>query len=418
MTDKELDQLIRTKLAGKSYPYNPANWKAMEAMLDQAQGSSTPVYWRQTAAIMLLALLLAIPLLWQNTGTKTFPANQQQQPVSTQNLETSQQKPVLENNSPETENTEPGAASLPGAIANGEAGNNAPVSESNTSSSSSASTTNTPVFASAESGSGNKASNSAIAEASVPARQQPIYLAVSDKNTENVMGHYNFNVKLMPLALENVTPAKPIIDPRALAKFDNRHEFSLQAGPSVNQAYNNQTGTGWQLGLHYRYRAFTNLAFTTSVNYVRTGDMGINTVADSVFFGFGRTEVHTEKNYRQISSIRLPLKAEYNLSPKHIISGGVFADMVTAVQMDMRKTTKPYKADPRVENHSSAKPRNEFSNVNYGATAGYFYRYDPRLSIGLNINYSLTDLTNDHYQKFEGDHRLLQSELVIRYRMF
>lgn len=413
MTDKELDQLLKSKLAGKTYPYNPANWKAMEAMLNQAQAPSTPLYWRQTAAILLLTLLLAIPLLWQNVGDAPLPAPAINQPVSNTSPAAKDQPRVNEQTGENSGRT-PADAQEPAVVTNSEpkASNTVASEIQNQSTESSPAAA---AIASAESGSGNRA---AVAEASPTSREQPIYLAVSNKQTQNLPAHYSFARDLRPQTQSEAPAFAPTIDPRALAKFDNRHEISLQAGPSVNQAYSSQTGAGWQLGVHYRYRATANLALSTSLNYVRTGDMGISTTADSVFFGFGRTEVRTEKHYRQISSIRVPLKAEYTISPKHMVTGGAFADVVTAIQMDLQKTTTPYKADPRVENHSSAKRRNEFSNVNYGATLGYFYRYDPRLSFGLNINYSLTDLTNDNYQKFEGDHRLLQSELVIRYRLF
>lgn len=417
MTDKELDQLLKAKLAGKTYPYNPANWKAMEAMLNKAQAPSTPLFWRQTAAILLLTLLLAIPLLWQNVDNAPLKAPATKQPLTNTNgaaknqLMPDDQAPAnATNNAVESQQPTVVHNNKPAAVNSGTtARQNQASTESNPSSAG---------MAFAESGSGNAANTTAKEEALPASQGAPIYLAVSDKQTQALLTDYRFPLRLMPPTLSEAPATPSPFDPKALAKFDNRHEFSVQAGPSINQAYNNQTGTGWQLGVHYRYRATAQLALSTSLNYVRTGDIGISTTADSVFFGFGRTEVRTEKQYRQISSIRIPLKAEYSISPKHIVTGGAFADVVTAVQMDMQKTTKPYKADPRVENHSSAKPRNEFSNVNFGATLGYFYRYDPRLSFGLNINYSLTDLTNNNYQKFEGDHRLLQSELVIRYRLF
>ena len=106
------------------------------------------------------------------------------------------------------------------------------------------------------------------------------------------------------------------------------------------------------------------------------------------------------------------------MAPAHSLSAGAYLESLLTVRMDMTRTTETFKGDVDTDKHSNNEQRPEFNTLNYGLQMAYFYQVYPQLSIGLRVNYGLSDLTNNQHQHFQHNHRLLQTDLTLRYRLF
>ena len=406
MTEKEFDQLFKQKLgAQRAHPFNPANWQAMEKMLD-SKPANYFMFWRMTAAILGFGLLTAAALFWQNqlpqgdTGVQNpvvqSPAieatEEATSPPSTFKTPALQQPETTEQ--PATEST---------------------ISTNQTAPASQLATPNTtPVEAALT------ASNTSAAETPQSPRQagvslpplSPLGMASFSPSPQSAQPLMD-----LPEPFEAPAPIQPV-KPDVLPRFQAKHEFFVSGGPAANTSYASGQSAGWNAGLGYRYRINSRMALLAGAQYNRTGDMGLLIETDSVFFGFGRTEVNTQKHYKNIGSLRFPINFEYQLNPAHALSVGAYADVPLTVSMDMTRTTHTQKGATDVEEHSNSKQRPEFNPVNYGLQMAYFYQIYPQFSVGLQLNYGLSDLTNNAHKHFEHNHRLLQTDLTLRYRLF
>ena len=193
----------------------------------------------------------------------------------------------------------------------------------------------------------------------------------------------------------------------------------LLAGPAFSAPMNGKMGSpGWQLGLEYEYGWNEKSALSTGVIYNRSGDIGLETVHDSTFFGLGRTDIQTYRHYKSLSSIRIPLNYRYNFAPKQSFGFGLNTDILLSVRMDQTKTTQVFKQDPRVEEQAFNQMMESFEPVNFSAHFSYQYQYSPRLSFAFTYALALNDISRDQAQNFEADHRPGQANLQLRYRLF
>lgn len=386
MSDKELDKLFRDKLQEAEFAYNPGNWAAMEEVLD-ADDKRLTFYWRQAAAILLFGALLSIPLWRSGFSLNSSP---DPQPVSTTPAEKSLPSPSTPPSAPPTK-TPKETESLQDLI-------NAPESKAESA---------PMAVAIPERAQSEKA-------ASAPSMSRQTYAALPGLDGRAV-------VPLSPseasLALWPWLAAEPLLGEARSPVFSGGH-FFLEAGPVLNQSYQGAAGTGWSAGLGWRRPLGRNMALETGLYYNQTGDVGIRSRSDSVFFGFGRTEVSTRKAFRQMGSLRLPLQLSVQLRARHHLQVGAYYDYILRQAMDMEVHTQAFKADLDVEKHHSNERQAEFQPHQYGILLGYRYQMDARLSLGLRLQYGLSDLTSPEYPSLAGHHQLWQSDLYLRYRLF
>lgn len=404
MTDQELDKLFKSKLDGNPPPFNPDNWAAMEQMLD-SEARGLKVFWWQSAAIIALGLLLALPLFVDKPASNRAPAPTNiAAPSSPQEVPGAQPIDTQKANKTQKTTTPPALNSRAGASERGPAG----AAEQNQK------TAEQKVAQPAPSGrlTSPKAQNNWVAEEDASKNTRSMSPAVFSPDDHG----------LQPLTMR--LPEQSIRIPglsfdrgRDLVRSDRRHEFYLEAGPSINPAYNGQSSAGWSLGFSYRYRLNSRLSINSGLSFQRSGDFGLKARHDSVFFGLGRTEVNTQRQFREINLLRVPLSFELMLSPRHSAQMGIYADYLLSVREDLQRTTTVFKQDPHTENHSSQAQPNEFHSLNFGLRIRYFYRISPKLYLGLGLDHGLMDLTDDQHENFGQHHQLIQSSLMLRYRL-
>ena len=410
MSQEELKNLFENKLQSQSFAFNPANWERMEAILDSNAKKPLLYFWRSVAAILIFA-----------ASALGFYYNQQHPLSSPAVFESVAARPAK--NSPSPSLIQPPAANP----SQQSADSNIPQEGKLPASAVPFNIIIPPaVAASTLAASGQKPVGAistllnSLAPLASNENQAPLLLA------DNSKGEYRnwkaFTPKSSALSIiayqEFAYQALNSDAPKQIYVPVNYSKISLQGGPSVNPAYNGSTGTGFFAGLEYEYGFNDRISLSAGLIYNYGGDMGIESISDSTFFGLARTDVETHSHYKNMSSLRMPISFNIKVYPKHSISVGAYADALIAVTMDEQKTTTIFKQDPKVENSSGLAPENSFANYSGGAHFAYTYQYSERLSIGLSQQYGFNDLTNDKHQNFGKHHQTSQTNLVLKYSIW
>lgn len=408
MTQEEMKKLFETKLQSQKFQFNPANWERMEAILDGSSKKGFLYFWRTAAAIFLFAVgAIAFQFSDQtqlftpniSEGISASPIKPEAEPSDLVPQKTQASAPDTEPQAPTKEqvsSTDQGSSNTPppSAANNGIAASTAPSSATNAVLSSSENLTQT----------NNDSALILADQAGMNYRRW--------KGFPAIISVLSFREPQGLSSSANLIPKKPNYVPVSYSKI------SVQAGPSVNPAYNGSTGTGFFAGLEYEYGINERLSVSTGLIYNHGGDMGIESISDSTFFGLARTDVETHSHYKNMAALRMPINLNIKLSPKHSFSLGAYADVLISVSMDQQKTTTIFKQDPKVEKRSGLAPKSGFASFSGGANFGYTYQYSDRFSIGLSQQYGFVDLTNDQHQNFKKHHQTSQTNLVLKFSIW
>lgn len=395
MSGAELQTLFQNKAAESRFAFNPENWARMEAILDQRAARPLVYFWRSAAAILLMASL-ASGLLWQDQTALSTNGALVKEPSASEMI------------SPEAQTSAPiELQELPASSLTTESrmAEESAIAESIVQIAQVPPTT--PVSAGVIEAAGLPEANSAQTLAYQIADLAPLPFVDQVIGLPN-LDHAYVNTPLLQRSSSEKEPYIP----------QGYSNVNAVAGPAISAPMNGKMGTpGWQAGLEYEYGWSKASAISTGLIYNRSGDIGLETMNDSTFFGLGRTDVQTHRHYKNLSSLRIPLNYRYNFA-NHGFGIGFNTDVLLNVNMDETKTTTVFKQDPVVERTSYSQPMETFSPVNFSASLSYYYQYNERLSLALSYAFALNDLTNDNAQNFEAEHRPGQANLQLRYRLF
>lgn len=405
--DDGLDNLFRSKLEHRKFDFNPANWSAMEAMLDGTR--RIRFYW-YAAALILGFGWGAFGLMQLNRGTQT-PHSQEAYPLQEVSVTI-----------PENVANEGDIAASDQTTA--EPQGSAPVQVQGSSDIASISTP------------GNSGPD-AFVNSALPVEpiaddiQDPVdpVIPVDDSETGTALAYFsesmtNLDAKFaMPdYQIEMVT--LDIIDPhfeaKALKKFWDKHEFYLTAGFNSMRAHNAGAsfGTGYAVGIGYRYRLDDIWSFNTGLNYNYQDQMGILQRTDSVFFGFGNERIEVINDFRSIHYLEIPFNVSYALNGKHEIDLGFYAAYNMSVTKDVMVRESNFKDGTTESLTSHSGDDNDIRKTDFGITAGYLYQLSPNVSAGLRMRYGLQDITRDSHATLLDSHRNIGARVILRYRLF
>lgn len=403
MSGVEMQDLFQKKASDSNFAFNPDNWARMEAILDQRDRRPLAFFWRSAAAILVLASM-AVAALWQ--VPKDPIGNTLNQPIATEQTAGPKNIKAPEVNSSKEEKSSSNASlnnEATIATTTGNGGNSGAQPPLQNLANASENIEAGPSLASIPSNSSASAANFVEAQSLGIKNLAQAKLPLSS----NLMF-----VDLNPSLESQLVDTEPYV-PQAYSRIN------VLAGPVMSTALNGKMGSaGWQAGIEFEYGWNDRASISTGAIYNRSGDIGLETLHDSTFFGLGRTEVETHRHYKNLSSIRIPLNFNYNIAPKHRFGLGLNTDVLLSVSMDETKTTRVFKQDPRVEESSYNKKMDSFEPLNFSASLSYQYQYSPRLSLAFTYAFALNDISRDKAQNFEADHRPGQANLQLRYRLF
>jgi hypothetical protein len=407
MSKEELSSLFNKKFGAQNFGYNPSNWQRMEAILDAKAKKPLLYFWRSAAAILLFAI-----------GALGFHFTELYQTNTFSPQETISSSPQL---------AEPSTLGTPKAIVPEDPQSSALGDEIIAAQGTPVSTAPPivpPVSAATFNSSPKAQPNASLLGAPIALAKASFSAALKLENSNLTtrpwitLGFENPTFTLLdsPLAdeaiIEIITKKPTNFTPVAYTKL------SVTGGPSINPGYNGSLGSGFSAGLDLELGLSNRSSLSAGLLFNYGGDMGIESLSDSTFFGLARTDVETYSHYKNISAIRIPLSFNFHLSPKHSISAGAYADAIVAVRMEEQKTTTIFKQDPKVENTSGLAPKNSFASFSGGTQFAYTYHYSEQLTIGISYQYGLGDLSNDEHQNLSKHHQTSQTNLVLKYSIW
>jgi hypothetical protein len=407
MSKEELSALFNKKFGAQTVGFNSANWQKMEAILDANAKKPLLYFWRSAAAILLFAL-----------GSLGFHFSELPRTNNLNSGETISASPLLVEPAiaPSLESQTIARPAPSGLRDETIAVEGTPAS------------TSPPMVPPVNSVAGNFNPQNQPSASQLAA---PFTLVESSFPLALILKNNNLTVKpWRTVGFENpgLTVLDPsLVDESTLVASTKKPvpyipvaytKLSVVGGPSINPGYNGRLGSGFSAGLDYEYGFNEKSSISVGLLFNYGGDMGIESLSDSTFFGLTRTEVQTHSHYKNISALRLPLSFNFKVSPKHSFSVGAYADAIVAVRFEEQKTTTIFKQDPTVENKSGLAPKNSFTSFSGGAQLGYSYQYTEGLSIGISYQHGLGDLSNDAHQNLSKHHQTSQTNLVLKYSIW
>ncbi|AEV33366.1 Outer membrane protein transport protein (OMPP1/FadL/TodX) [Owenweeksia hongkongensis DSM 17368] len=401
MTEKEIEKLFKSKLDNREFAFNPANWEAMEAILDSTPKPAGAFYWRSVMAVLLFgvavwSLITFAPVAAEsnvvNNSEVTAPLEEvdQAQEANTALKETQLEENLAEN---ELQKGKPEKAVAP---------TSAGVAERNTVINQEVQPAPTEVAT---------AEDSYVDE--VVADEFSLVDPVSTIPLSKK--GFVFNNEL-PQALVEITSGNNFT-PEAFKKFDSKSSFYLEVSPVFSGSYNaNNVGVGWHAGLGWERAIGEKFQFIIGLGYTVQNGVGIENNSDSVFYNFGKELVETQEINRRLDYVELPVSISYKLNQRNMVELGMYTGYLVNVSRDVDKEISKFKTETQYESTKENGYQKEFKRMDYGLSLGYRYRLTPALSVGLHYNLGLVDITKNTQGDYLQRHTNQNTRVVFRYR--
>ncbi|WP_417609908.1 porin family protein [Owenweeksia hongkongensis] len=402
MTEKEIEKLFKSKLNNREFAFSPANWEAMEAILDSTPKPAGAFYWRSVMAVLLFGVAVWSLITFAPAVPESNVANNsevkaplkevdQSQEANTALKETQLEENLAEN---ELQKGKPEKAVVSTAAAG--------VTERNPVNNQEVQPAPTEV-ATAEDSYVDEVFTDEVSLVD-PVSTIPL----SKKG-------FVFNNEL-PQALVEITAGNNFT-PEAFKKFDSKSSFYLEVSPVFSGSYNaNDVGVGWHAGLGWERAIGEKFQFNIGLGYTVQNGVGIENNSDSVFYNFGKEVVETEEVNRRLDYVELPVSISYKLNQRNMIELGMYAGYLVNVSRDVDKEISKFKTETQYESTKESGYQKEFKRMDYGLSLGYRYRLTPALSVGLHYNLGLVDITKNTQGDYLQRHTNQNTRVVFRYR--
>jgi len=427
MKDKDLDRLFKSKLSEAAYPYNPDNWARMETLLDARTAGVAPWYWRYSAALVVVGLLLGGLITFQGNlpnGEEATPITSPQPttiapesplgpaPVSTKTAPSvSETAPFQKGQSPakDPKGTEPlktSPATAAPAMVSSQADKRRSLQE----------------------GPSARKSAKNSPQAAMSNRKRELALHDIDLGPPTLVDLRSLGGTFLPVLAPRDLPdtsatRRPKIQEEVFIPGQSafaQHQLLVEGGLSQSASFGDGLATGVTAGLRYQWQPTSSFGVSMGVHFRQTGDLSIAIREDTSFFtNQGRQEVSTVKRFRYFQTLNFPVRAQWHINHKHTLMGGAYLGLALRQKARLVTTTRQPKSSPEVEREQISGQHPEFTGTLAGLSLGYTYQLNKRWEAGLQLRYGLSDMTQDRIApELASFHRLRQADVVLRYRLF
>lgn len=407
MTEKELEKLFRNKLQSRDLPFNMANWKAMENLLDEKDSPTGFFYWRAVAAVLIFALLV-VPIIYFAPAPQVLEAKnfdmagsegKWQAPAKLQEGPTQNNGSVFRNSiATEEELLRENTEDVPGRVAS------RPVKENGM-----PGTTPSPQSASARYAAADFEAPAGIDQNAALSGENESYVWLKAKSIGVMQGESQL--------MSKKTLAH--FSPEAFGKFQKQHEWWATAGTVMSNSHSSATpGLGWYAGFAYQFRLSEKWLLNTGLDYSRQNRLGITQVSDSTFYHFGQERVTTEDKSERLEYLTLPLHASFQPGARHEFGAGGYAARLLRVSQVVERTSVHSQKPAETEVATLSDFDDRFEEFDFGLDVFYRYHFSPWLSVGVQVRQGLTDITRDVNEEFSENHQNLNTRITLRYRIF
>lgn len=442
MTERELEKLVKNKLDNRDIPFNPENWKRMEAILDQ-KAAPGGYLWSSAAAIVLFGVIVA-SLIYFNPGLNNPPSEGLAVPVREQFSPSEQEElapakepslgqgNALDDVKPENTATNSNMASSAESAqkASQEVGEDLSREATNS------------VNRTSESGKIMSSSTSVDDHSGVSNKEQTSTTAIGYNDAYASDEEFSENerkVEVAPIAILTLTQKSyelPKVEETDLVLIgrpqatEANHDLPRKmrqpsglfatAGPAFTGSNTDNTlGVGWAVGLGYNYQLPHGFSVETGVGFSRYNNVNISNQADSTFYSFGYETVEVKENNRRLEYVEIPLRISYKFADRHQLGVGGYLGMLVNVERDVERTTYRAKGPTQVEQTRTSGYLDEFNRWDYGLNFFYRYSISRRFRVGLHLNQGLVDITHDGTAKgYQQDHKNTNTRVVLEYNLF
>jgi len=397
MTEKELEKLFKGKLGNREFAFNPANWEAMESMLDSKVKPAGAYYWRSAAAILLFAVGVWSMLLITPAPSEADVAGTSNQSEETQSMPEKSLNPSVTRSGEEDDRSD----------------------FKRTIRETKAEALNKEYSEDQQEGSVSSLGYSENLTYRLVQEKSPVEL--NDRKPLGLVElkgkkvAYNYELHNTGFTLENTT-GPGTFEPVALHKFMQPHTFYIEAAPVFSAVKNSfQVGLGLHVGVGYQRNFANGLILNTGIGYTSLSGVDITNKSDSVFYNFGKEEVRTEEVNEKLDYIEVPLSIGYQINSKHLIQVGGFAGYLVNVSQEVNKEISSFKAGTEYQQHENRGYQEDFYRWNFGLDFGYRYNLSPGLSVGLHYSMGLRDITKNSTGEYQNNHATRSTRVVFRY---
>lgn len=382
MSDKNLDNLFKSKLGERSFEYNPKAWQAMEQMLDDRK-PSLAFYWGTAATVLAF---FGLSLIFALTQTSAVSNNEVLNPVvvspNTEELNLSNhQKPLKKEQNNVADNIERLKE---------------PSTQENTSRTTNAEESSTIA---------NQASQPSFKTTPKAAIDNNTNETVAQKETENV----TLKTKNL-LTLPELEYSSIIIDSEAALRKPTRKPFALTpatkwvypfvrvGGLSSSVNFNATNGYGFSAGVGLDKPLSPNWLVSTSINYVQRTKPGLQKTADSLKYSFTESRIKYQEEIVLTQHLEIPVSINYQIANRHRLGAGVSFSYLLNADAYRERNEKSFKSQ-RVDYDLGSPKLYYLAKYNWSTHLQYQFLIAKKISLGTSIHYSFTDFTLETTEK-------------------
>lgn len=397
--ENNIDRLFRNNLNETEHAFNENAWAQMEEMLDAQAGSGSSFWYKMgSVATILIFLTSFATYLTIDTSYNSLSS------LNIVDITQSNNELLSVENSFENPNTQYESASL------GLDNDNSKPEIKVQGKDNSLAKINSLVPISSSSV-GNSLADLSI----LPITTNNDYSKIRTHNNEDIamlekqsFEDYANNIEYLAVAPQ---------DPVATSQISNkRHNIGVVLGNTFNKGFENKTGIFGQnilhtVGLEYTFQLNNQIRLITGIQLRSKASDGTVRNYESEEYGFGKTTSSVQIDARSLQYIEIPLLVDYNIARKHHVFAGTHLGYLTGVKNNIVNRTEETLAGTETKTEIQWGMEEYYNPLNVSIVGGYDYELSPKIKLGINAQFGVTDFTNN--KAWDNNSKNFHQELQI-----
>jgi hypothetical protein len=449
MSDESLDNLFKKGLSGREVNFNMESWRKMEQMLPPETKAAGFKFSAVAAIIGAIFILSTSVIIWNISGDSTLAENPNdlnessvvadiEKEYDSGNTEliandakaiNSEQSKVLSANDSDDETISQTEAKnrtdVTTTVVDVDKRVNEPSSNNKTL------TSNTLIRAKV-----TKVSASNTTKAS---NTQPAFFNQSNSFYSKKGRSESFTEEEISLSSNAFTSISGLSELNSLTVLEEEEDNTLFASVSegkLPKADNNKLGviggininksltenpSGGISGCEFfgvTYERFLNGGLSIKSNLLYSARNEVNAVKfyDKKVYGFGSKTQQTKVEAQRLAYLELPVMVNYGIGNHNFMTGASFSYLISGLHEVSTEYTTP--TETTYENDMQWGYTNGFKSYDVAIVAGYEYNVNPKLNLGLRLNYGLLDVTDNTYFGVDSFDNNVQFRVYLTYSPF
>ncbi len=446
MSDESLDNLFKKGLSGREVNFNMAAWRNMEQMLPPEPKAAAFEFGAVASIIGVLFVLTASVFVWNISDDSDFAEyskefNESSVGSSSDRNWVNQESEVLLDANPAVNSTqgnvlgakEIGAEKITQLVNKVEtqinstptdnvtssqnAANGIVAFKANTSSTSNSSTTTSSNSINTQSAF-FKGSNSLASSKGNRAYEMEEEVSLRSNAFTEISGLNEFS-SLTLLDEEDDNTLFANVSEGKLPTAD-KNTLGVIGGLNLNKSLT-ENPSGGIAGCEFfgiTYERFLNGGLSIKSNLLYSARNEVNAIKlyDKKVYGFGSKTQQTKVESQRLAYLELPVMINYSLGNHNFMTGASLSYLISGLHEVSTEYTSP--TETTYENDMQWGYTNGFKSYDVALVAGYEYNVNPKLNLGLRLNYGLLDVTDNTYFGVDSFDNNVQFRVYLTYSPF